>query len=537
LVVHADDLDLLAQIHLLTRGIRGPKVLGADMVSVSLWCRLGELYGRGRPRTARLRLVEDAGQMLCSSLGTDREGVAAFLDSHVLDRVRKDLFRVSERLQAEGFLDRVERPSGDLIKSWRRPREMHPGLAAIREDAKRGEYERAIAEYYNMLGAQPHGELTPELLYLRRLANSELAGRDVLYFLPPAARGALVTEHLQEFVACLDRAIAAAHSSASLVKILQQNAPTMSALIAEKRTRFGRSVWLTDGVFTPETTATVVDEDFFSPMFSHVLAGRIFTKYPDQVALCSRFEQTEDPKYHQFWTTYPNEFLEQEVTSKGLRLQSIDAYRHAKWTWRGKRGTREPDFTTARSLSEVVKCSYGVDHVRYTGRRHRIEGVEFHEADLVRNVRGEYAGNPFLDAIQSVLRDGENMLREQHGLPRIGEGWVTEMLLFDLVRRTFPDALHHAMPEWLKPQHLDVYVPSERLAFEFQGLQHYQPVDFFGGEEAHLQLQKRDQVKARKCGRNGVMLIAWPYDKPLNAEALKETLREAHCGGNQDRAE
>jgi hypothetical protein len=33
------------------------------------------------------------------------------------------------------------------------------------------------------------------------------------------------------------------------------------------------------------------------------------------------------------------------------------------------------------------------------------------------------------------------------------------------------------------------------------------------------------------------MLIAWPYDKSLNAEALKETLREAHCGGNQDTAE
>ena len=116
------------------------------------------------------------------------------------------------------------------------------------------------------------------------------------------------------------------------------------------------------------------------------------------------------------------------------------------------------------------------------------------------------------------------MLREAHGLPKIGEGWVSEMELFNLVQYYFPDAQHHVSPEWLKPQHLDIYVPSGKLAFEYQGQQHYEPVDFFGGLKSFEQTVKRDKSKKLKCKKNDVLLIYWKYDEAINMEVLKDKL-------------
>jgi len=62
--------------------------------------------------------------------------------------------------------------------------------------------------------------------------------------------------------------------------------------------------------------------------------------------------------------------------------------------------------------------------------------------------------------------------------------------------------VQHARPEWLSPQHLDVYLPEYGIGIEFQGTQHLAAVDYFGGEKAFEQQKKRD---ARK--KPGVLLV------------------------------
>jgi len=111
-------------------------------------------------------------------------------------------------------------------------------------------------------------------------------------------------------------------------------------------------------------------------------------------------------------------------------------------------------------------------------------------------------------------------------LPRIGEGWVMETLLFGIVSEIFPDTLHHASPSWLKPQHLDIYIPSIKLAIEYQGRQHFEPIDFFGGVEAFIQNQKRDEKKKKLCHKYGVKLLAWRYDTPVDEQHLLNKLQE-----------
>lgn len=110
---------------------------------------------------------------------------------------------------------------------------------------------------------------------------------------------------------------------------------------------------------------------------------------------------------------------------------------------------------------------------------------------------------------RSIARGAENMVREDAGIPRVGEGWVSETKLFYEICDAFPDLTvqQHASPPWLGRQHLDVYIPELAVAVEYQGPQHDRPVDFFGGLKAYEATKKRDARKRRLCNRHGINLI------------------------------
>ncbi|KYQ90204.1 hypothetical protein DLAC_08803 [Tieghemostelium lacteum] len=58
------------------------------------------------------------------------------------------------------------------------------------------------------------------------------------------------------------------------------------------------------------------------------------------------------------------------------------------------------------------------------------------------------------------------------------------------------------------PFHLDFYVPEFRLAFEYQGKQHYQDTKAFGDSEIY---KKRDKEKREICNQNQIQIIEIPY--------------------------
>lgn len=111
--------------------------------------------------------------------------------------------------------------------------------------------------------------------------------------------------------------------------------------------------------------------------------------------------------------------------------------------------------------------------------------------------------------IKRVIREAENIYREEKDLPRVGEGWVSETELYYKIKEAFPNEkiVHHGKPSWLGLQHLDIYFPEKNVAIEYQGLQHNQPVDFFGGEESFKKNQERDQHKKDLCKKNNCALL------------------------------
>lgn len=102
--------------------------------------------------------------------------------------------------------------------------------------------------------------------------------------------------------------------------------------------------------------------------------------------------------------------------------------------------------------------------------------------------------------------------------------WKHELSLFHAVRGLYPDTLYQYRPDWLGRQSLDLYIPSLSTAIEYQGVQHYLPVEFFGGEEALSQRRDLDRVKKELCAANSVRLIEWPYSLDPTEKNVRKML-------------
>lgn len=78
--------------------------------------------------------------------------------------------------------------------------------------------------------------------------------------------------------------------------------------------------------------------------------------------------------------------------------------------------------------------------------------------------------------------------------------------------------------EWLNRMSIDIFIPSLNLGIEVQGLQHYKPVEYWGGEDAFQKLIARDKLKKKLCEENNVKLI---YYSELNINLPPKTITNA----------
>ena len=99
----------------------------------------------------------------------------------------------------------------------------------------------------------------------------------------------------------------------------------------------------------------------------------------------------------------------------------------------------------------------------------------------------------------------------------------SEVEVFNLVKKLYPDAIYQYRTQWLGDQSLDIYVPSKKIAIEYQGAQHYKAVDIYGGKEGFETNKERDKQKQQVCKEHSVKIIEWPYSLKItesNAEKL-----------------
>ena len=169
------------------------------------------------------------------------------------------------------------------------------------------------------------------------------------------------------------------------------------------------------------------------------------------------------------------------------------------------------------------------DYTRQRVRDPSLPPMEFVEDEIAdRQDVLKVATREHRQAERVLSKKIENIVRQEFGFRKVGEGWTSETLLFQIVERIFDpsEVLRHYRPDWLAGLELDIYLPEIDLAFEYQGQQHFHPIEAWGGEQALKQLIARDERKASICAQRSIYLIAIDYSEPLTMDHIELRLEQ-----------
>jgi very-short-patch-repair endonuclease len=72
----------------------------------------------------------------------------------------------------------------------------------------------------------------------------------------------------------------------------------------------------------------------------------------------------------------------------------------------------------------------------------------------------------------------------------------------------------------LPKKRFDFYIEEFNLVIEYDGIQHFKAVKYFGGEAALQKTQERDRIKNQYCEENNINLLRIPYWEFNNIEKL-----------------
>lgn len=127
--------------------------------------------------------------------------------------------------------------------------------------------------------------------------------------------------------------------------------------------------------------------------------------------------------------------------------------------------------------------------------------------------------------VASLIND---MVRVEFGYRGIGEHWINETTLKKIVITLFPNhkIYVHYRPIWLEGLELDIYIPDKALAFEYQGIQHFQAVKQWGSVKQLKIQQEHDKRKKTICDNRRISLIYFDYTENITTEYVKLKILE-----------
>lgn len=120
----------------------------------------------------------------------------------------------------------------------------------------------------------------------------------------------------------------------------------------------------------------------------------------------------------------------------------------------------------------------------------------------------------------------ENEVRVKFGFKKVGEAWANVTLLFQLISEILPGEklIRHCKPGILDNLELDIFIPRLNIGIEYQGVQHFKPIQHWGGKAALERTKERDSRKSILCRDNAIKLIYFYYTEELSSTLVKAKL-------------
>lgn len=143
-------------------------------------------------------------------------------------------------------------------------------------------------------------------------------------------------------------------------------------------------------------------------------------------------------------------------------------------------------------------------------------------------VIGQYRGS-FVPILHKCKLDGfewmaypNNILKGQ-GCPQCSESYgerkIRQFLIGDNVIYVYQKIFKDCKDKRALP--FDFYLPEYDICIEYQGIQHYKPIEYFGGQKTFENQILRDSIKREYCQKNNIFLCEIPYYSNIDDELIK----------------
>ena len=95
-------------------------------------------------------------------------------------------------------------------------------------------------------------------------------------------------------------------------------------------------------------------------------------------------------------------------------------------------------------------------------------------------------------------------------------GAENQRILFSYVKKIYPNL--EVLYEFLLPNGMryDIFIPALGICIEYDGEQHFRPIEFFGGIESFKNLILKDELKNLYCQENNLSLLRISYKENIN---------------------
>lgn len=98
-----------------------------------------------------------------------------------------------------------------------------------------------------------------------------------------------------------------------------------------------------------------------------------------------------------------------------------------------------------------------------------------------------------------------------HGEKEIFD-YLSKMNIYFIPQYTFNDCRNKKLLPF------DFYLPEYNLCIEYDGIQHFEPIEYFGGSDSFERRQYNDTVKNNYCLLHNILLLRIRYDKDVKTE-------------------
>ena len=197
-----------------------------------------------------------------------------------------------------------------------------------------------------------------------------------------------------------------------------------------------------------------------------------------------------------------------------------------------------------KMCSEYIKTGkFGTDYTRFANYQgfqnllkswknlSRQDRLEKHlQYYVIKEFKKEFDDTwQYADSVLKLAQNGYFEVLESSNYLKPTNKWITEELVYNLTKKIFKDynVIYQHRPYFLKSSSggqmsYDIFISRLNIAIEYQGKQHFEPVDFFGGIDGFEKLKIRDAEKLELSKINGIKLVYINYWEDVNQELITQ---------------